>query len=88
MLLKERGYRFQRRGLQFIIAYHIPILYIGPLCGPNSCLLFGAVSELRVRFCASKIGLTLPLLNTSYPVLANSEDPDQLASDLDLHCLS
>ena len=34
--------------------------------------------------------LTLLLLNTSWPVLANSVDPDQLASeeDLDLHWLS
>ena len=36
--------------------------------------------------------LTLLMLNTSCPVLANSVDPDQLASeeatDLDLHCLS
>ena len=37
--------------------------------------------------------LTLLLLNTTCPVLANSVDPDQLASskkptDLDLHCLS
>ena len=33
--------------------------------------------------------LPLLLLNTTYPVLANSADPDQLASieaDLDLHC--
>ena len=34
--------------------------------------------------------LTLLLLNTTCPVLANSVDPDQLASedDLDLPCLS
>ena len=40
--------------------------------------------------------LTLLMLNTTYPVLANSVDPDQLASeeanwkptDLNLHCLS
>ena len=31
--------------------------------------------------------LTLLLLNTTCPFLANSVDPDQLASDLDLHCL-
>ena len=35
--------------------------------------------------------LTLLLLNTTCPVVANSIDPDQLASeeatDLDLHCL-
>ena len=36
----------------------------------------------------SVITLTPLLLNTLYPVLANSADPDQLASDLDLHCLS
>ena len=35
----------------------------------------------------SYIILTLLLLNTTCPVLANSGDPDQLA-DLDLHCLS
>ena len=32
--------------------------------------------------------LTLLLLNTTCPVLANSVGPDQLASELDLHCLS
>ena len=32
--------------------------------------------------------LTLLLLNTTCPALANSVDPDQLASDLDLHGLS
>ena len=36
--------------------------------------------------------LTFLLLNTTCPVLTNSVDPDQLASekptDLDLHCLS
>ena len=32
--------------------------------------------------------LTLLLLNTTCPVSANSVDPDQLASELDLHCLS
>ena len=31
--------------------------------------------------------LTLLLLNTTCPVLANSIDPDQLASDLALHCV-
>ena len=32
--------------------------------------------------------LTLVLLNRIGPAFANSADPDQLASDLDLHCLS
>ena len=32
--------------------------------------------------------LTLLLLNRTCPVLANSVDPDQLATDQDLHCLS
>ena len=31
--------------------------------------------------------LTLLLLSTTYPVLANSVDPDQFASAPDLHCL-
>ena len=34
------------------------------------------------------LNLTLLLPNTTCPVLANSLDPDQLASNLDLHCLS
>ena len=38
--------------------------------------------------CTSCAYLTLLLLNMTCPVLANSVDPDQLASDLDLHCLS
>ena len=33
----------------------------------------------------SSDNLTLLLLNTTCPFLANSVDPDQLASDLDLH---
>ena len=37
--------------------------------------------EVRVRFCANKAGLTLLLLNTTCPILANSVDPDQLASE-------
>ena len=32
--------------------------------------------------------LTLLLPNTKCPVLANSVDPDQKPTDLDLHCLS
>ena len=36
----------------------------------------------------SEVNLTLLLLNTTCPVLANIVDPDQLASELDLHCLS
>ena len=35
-----------------------------------------------------KYRLILLLLNTTCPVLANSVDPDQLASGLDHHCLS
>ena len=32
--------------------------------------------------------LTLVLLNQDMPFFANSVDQDQLASELDLHCLS
>ena len=32
--------------------------------------------------------LTRFLLNTTCPVLANTVDPDKLAADLGLHCLS
>ena len=51
------------------------------------------ISEMDFFF-IQKMGnaLTLLLLNTTCLVLANSVDPDQLASeeaiDLDLHCLS
>ena len=38
----------------------------------------------RIKFAKFCQDLTLLLLNTTCPVLANSEDPDQLASD----CLS
>ena len=41
----------------------------------------GTALELRVRFPTSKTSLTLLLLNTTCPVLANSVDPDQLASE-------
>ena len=44
------------------------------------------ISNVSLKTC-----LILLLLNTTCPVLANSVDPDQLASeeatDLDLHCL-
>ena len=45
------------------------------------------MAKIQNQFSCS---LTLLLLNKSCPVLANSVDPDQLASetDLDLHCLS
>ena len=44
--------------------------------------------ELKYKSPFGINGLTLLLLNTTCPVLANSVDPDQLASDLYLHCLS
>ena len=44
--------------------------------------------SLLVLALLSSAILTLLLLNTTCSVLANSVDPDQLASDLDLHCLS
>ena len=47
---------------------------------------FTRVSETRNE-CTQDM-LTLLLLNTTCPVIANSVDPDQLASELDLHCLS
>ena len=60
------------------------------------CLCFGSSSLFiilhsiwtRVNICTCKIDFTLLLLNTTCPILANSVDPDQLASDLDMHCLS
>ena len=44
----------------------------------------GTVSGQRLS-CLPYTSLTLLLLNTACPVLANSADSDQLA-DLDLHC--
>ena len=59
---------------------------------PDHCLPFYFERSL-LNTTESLINLTLLLLlNTTCPILANSVDPDQLASeeanDLDLHCLS
>ena len=40
-----------------------------------------AVSLQHESYCAADINLTFLLLNTTCLVLANSEDPDQLASE-------
>ena len=42
---------------------------------------------VAVLLCPCVSGLTLVLLNPDIPCFANSVDPDQLASELDLHCL-
>ena len=39
------------------------------------------LSALRVQLPFLSLNLTFLLLNTAYPVLANSVDPDQLASE-------
>ena len=60
-----------------------------------SLIIFSTVqlASFATRFARRELCsvLTLLLLNTTCPVLANSVDPDQLAlkkpTDLDLHCL-
>ena len=54
----------------------------------NIYLHLGTQSELSARFPISNTSLTLVLLNGYALPFANSVDPDLLASDLDLHCLS
>ena len=52
------------------------------------CMLCKSYSYfLQQNFENTLATITLLLLSMTYPVLANSVDPDQLASDLDLHCL-
>ena len=80
---EEDHRRYDRMAKKVGVKFVMSVLNIGTLVWakmPGYC-----------RFVLLKleaINLTLLLLNTTYPVLANSVDPDQLASDLDLHCLS
>ena len=63
------------------------------ICGQEKCFFTTNIHNFFSKKNAI-LTLTLLLLNTTCPVLANSVDPDQLASeeekptDLDLHCLS